>query len=71
MIQLGNVFRSNVISLLEKRSWTHEDLAKAMKCSRPYVTQLLNGRTEPGLSTLEKVAAALKVPAKSLLDDKN
>ncbi len=51
------------------KSWTQEDLAHHAGLDFSYLNQLENGKRNPSLSTLHKIAAALGVPLKDLLPD--
>ncbi len=51
------------------RGWTQEDLAHHAGLDFSYVNQLENGKRNPSLSTLHKIAAALGVLLKDLLPD--
>ncbi len=51
------------------KGWTQEDLAHHAGLDFSYVNQLENGKRNPSLSTIYKIAAALGVPLKDLLPD--
>jgi len=63
-------FCKNVRDILDCREMSQDDLAARMKVSKSYVSQLLNGRAEPGFRTLERVAKALQVDPSDLLAEK-
>jgi transcriptional regulator with XRE-family HTH domain len=52
----------------ERRGLTQEQLANRAGVSRPYLARLETARQDPKLSTLEKIAKALKVKVAALLD---
>jgi len=52
----------------ESRGLTQEALAKKAGLSRAYIARLEIGRHNPTLSTLEKLAKALKVKVGKLLE---
>jgi transcriptional regulator with XRE-family HTH domain len=54
--------------LREDRGWTQEELAEKAGVSRAYLARLEIGRHDPPLSTLEKLAKALKVKVGKLLE---
>lgn len=54
-------FRRNVVTLLELHGMSRSDLARAMGVTPQFVTQLLNGARDPGLSLVERVAEAIGV----------
>ncbi len=49
------------------KSWTQEDLAHYAGLDFSYLNQLENGKRNPSLSTLHKIATALGVALKDLL----
>ena len=51
----------------ERRNLTQEQLAARARISRGYLARLETARQDPKLSTLEKIAAALKVDIARLL----
>lgn len=51
------------------KGWTQEDLAHHAGLDFSYLNQLENGKRNPSLSTLYKIATALEVPLKGLLPD--
>jgi len=53
--------------LREQRGMTQGQLAERAGVSREYVARLEAGRYDPSLSTLEKLAKALKVDVAKLL----
>ena len=54
-------------TLRERRGMTQEQLAEKSGVSRTYLARLETGRQDPTLSTLEKLATALKVDVAKLL----
>ncbi len=67
VIQLGDVFRSNLRRLMAKQGWTQLEFAKQMDVSQPYASQLMSGAREPGLSTIDKVATLFGIQQDELL----
>ena len=65
-VELYKDFCDNVNFLVERRGMTRSSLARAMGVTPAYVTQILNGYCEPGLSVIEKVANALDVSPREL-----
>lgn len=51
------------------KGWTQEDLAHHAGLDFSYLNQLENGKRNPSLATLHKIATALGVPLKDLLPD--
>jgi transcriptional regulator with XRE-family HTH domain len=54
--------------LREQRGMTQEELAAKAGISRPYLARLETARQDPTLSTLEKLAKALRVKVGRLLE---
>lgn len=54
-------------TLRKARGMSQEALAKRSGISRTYLARLETARQDPTLSTLEKLAKALKVPIEKLL----
>ncbi len=52
----------------EARGWTQEQLAEKVGFSRAYIARLEIGRHDPTLSTLERLAKALKVKVGKLVE---
>jgi len=52
----------------ERRGLTQEQLAAKADISRGYLARLETARQDPKLSTLEKIAKALRVKVAALLD---
>jgi len=52
----------------EARGWTQEQLAEKAGFSRAYIARLEIGRHDPTLSTLEKLAKALRVTVGKLVE---
>ncbi len=53
--------------LRKERGMSQEELAARASISRTYLARLETARQDPTLSTLEKLAKALKVPVEKLL----
>ena len=54
--------------LRNKRRWSQEMLAERAGLSRTYLARLETARQDPTLSTLEKIAKALRVKVSVLVD---
>jgi transcriptional regulator with XRE-family HTH domain len=61
-------FRENVQAVLHQKGWSRKQLAEEMGVTPSYVTQLLNGYSEPGLAVVEDVAVALGVSISRLVE---
>jgi XRE family transcriptional regulator, regulator of sulfur utilization len=55
-------------TLRDKQAMTQEALAKKAGISRGYLARVETGRHEPTLTTLRKLAKALRVPVTALLE---
>ncbi len=60
-------FAMRLKKLRTERNLTQDSLAKKAQISREYVARLEGGRQNPTLSTLQKLAKALKVKVGDLL----
>lgn len=61
--QLGQNFKR----IREKKGMTQGDISRAVKLDRGYISSLENGKRNPTLSTIKKLADALKVSIDELL----
>jgi transcriptional regulator with XRE-family HTH domain len=52
----------------DKRGWSQRDLAEASGVSREYIARIELGQHDPTLSTLEKLAKALRVKVARLIE---
>lgn len=64
---LDQIFISNVLDAMERQGMSKSELARLSGVTRPYLTNLLNGKVQ-GLTTktVEKISIALGVPAPQL-----
>jgi len=62
-IKLGQ----NLRKLRLKKKMSQVDLATALNVDRAYISNIENGRMNPTLSTLEKIAGALGVATSELI----
>ncbi len=62
-IKLGQ----NLRKIRTKKKMTQGDLASALNVDRAYISNIENGRMNPTLSTLEKIAVALGISSSELL----
>jgi transcriptional regulator with XRE-family HTH domain len=49
------------------KGWTQEDLAHHANLDFSYINQLENGKRNPSLATIHKIAIALEVSVKDLI----
>ncbi len=57
----------NLRKLRLKKNLSQGDLAKTLDVDRAYISNIENGRMNPTLSTLEKIAGALGISSSELL----
>ena len=53
--------RPSLAQLRLKKGWSQAELARQVKTSQPYIARLEQGRTDPQISTVRKIAASLGV----------
>lgn len=51
-----------------KRHWTQQILADHANLTREHISAIETARAEPGLKALDRIALALEVPLRDLLD---
>jgi transcriptional regulator with XRE-family HTH domain len=64
---LAENFIANVNAILERKRISRANFARQMEVTAGYVSNVLNGRHDPGLKVIESWAAALGVDPTSLL----
>jgi transcriptional regulator with XRE-family HTH domain len=63
----GKKLGENLRKLRLKKDMSQVDLANALSVDRAYISNIENGRMNPTLSTLEKIAGALEIPMSELV----
>jgi DNA-binding XRE family transcriptional regulator len=63
----GKKLGENLRKLRLKKNMSQGDLATALSVDRAYISNIENGRMNPTLSTLEKIANALGISIKDLV----
>jgi transcriptional regulator with XRE-family HTH domain len=66
-MQSGKKLGGNLKKLRLKKSLSQGDLADKLEVDRAYISNIENGRMNPTLSTLEKIAKALGISSSELL----
>lgn len=61
----------NIIKIREKKKLSQEKLAALAGFHRAYIGQIERGEKNIGLRNLEKIANALEVPTRRLVEDPN
>ena len=64
----GKKLGENLRKIRLKKNMSQGDLATALSVDRAYISNIENGRMNPTLSTLEKIAGVLKISIKNLVD---
>ncbi len=62
------VLGQRIRHMRRRRGWTLDDLGSRVGKAAPYLSMLENGKREPRIGLVNAIAAALDVPAASLLD---
>lgn len=63
----GKKLGENLKKLRESKDLSQGDLADKLEVDRAYISNIENGRMNPTLSTLEKIAKALGISSSELL----
>ena len=66
-MHLSKKLGENLKRLRLKKKLSQGDLSKSMAVNRAYISNIENGRMNPTLSTLEKIACALGISSSELL----
>jgi DNA-binding XRE family transcriptional regulator len=66
-MELGKKMGENLRRLRLKNKLSQGDLANMLNVNRAYISNIENGRMNPTLSTLEKIAKALEISSSELL----
>lgn len=64
-----NELSTKISTILMQKNLTQKDLADKTGVSQAAISKVLSGKHKTKISTLEKIAKALEVPASILLDD--
>jgi len=60
---------NKIINLYKSKRITQQELAEAIGMSKTNINQILIGKTEPKISTIEKIAEYFNVPVAYFFDD--
>jgi len=66
-MESGKKLGENLRRLRLKKKLSQGDLSKKLNVNRAYISNIENGRMNPTLSTLEKIAGALGISSSELL----
>lgn len=64
---LRQILGANIVAARKELGWSQQDLASAIKTSRQYVGRTELGRTNVGIDTIARLAAALEKNPHELL----
>jgi transcriptional regulator with XRE-family HTH domain len=65
----GKRLGENLRKIRLKKEMSQGDLAKALNVDRAYISNIENGRMNPTLSTLEKIARVLGISTSDLIKE--
>ena len=66
-MSLGKKLGENLRKLRLEKKMSQGDLATALSVDRAYISNIENGRMNPTIATLEKIAGALNITSSELL----
>lgn len=67
---LAEAFRRNVRARMDELNLSQADLAEKLEVTPSFVSQMLSGHRNPGLTSLTQFAKVLKISAFELLAEK-
>jgi len=67
MTEISSKFAQNFKRIRIKKKLSQGDIARALEVHRAYISGIENGKRNPTLATIQKLAVALGVPADELL----
>ena len=67
MDEISKKLGQNLKKIREQKGMTQGDICRALNLDRGYVSSVENGKRNPTLSTLKKLADALKISVDELL----
>lgn len=67
MTEISSKLGLNLKRIRTKKKMSQGDIARALEVHRAYVSGIENGKRNPTLATIEKLASALGVSASDLL----
>ena len=68
MININKKLGNKIRELRKKKNLTQEELAHRSALDYSYTNQIENGKRNPSMEAIERIAKALGVKAKDLLD---
>ena len=67
MTEISSKLGQNLKRIRTKKGMSQGDIARALEVHRAYISGIENGKRNPTLATIKKLADALGVPADELL----
>jgi len=67
MEQISAKLGDNIKRIRTKKKMSQGDIARALEVDRGYISNIENGKKNPTIATIAKIAEALKVSADELL----
>ena len=67
MAEISSKLGQNLKRIRTKKKMSQGDIARALDVHRAYISGIENGKRNPTLATIQKLANALGVPADELL----
>lgn len=67
MDEISKKLGQNIKRIREQKGMTQGDICRALNLDRGYISSIENGKRNPTLSTLKKLADALKISVDELL----
>ena len=67
MTHISSKLGQNMKRIRMKKEMSQGDIARALEVDRGYISNIENGKKNPTLATIQKLADALKVSADELL----
>ena len=61
------IFLENILRLLKERQWERKELAARTGTSAANLSDIINGKGNPSLKTMEAIAKAFQVPLPAML----
>lgn len=68
MVNINKKLGKKIRELRKKKELTQEELAYRSDLDYSYINQIENGKRNPSMDAVERIAKALSVKAKDLLD---
>ena len=68
-MQAKDIVRRNIVRIRQQKGWTQERLAFNSDVSKAGLCTIESGQRSPTVTTLEKIAKALKVPISEFFEE--